>query len=42
MSMMLDGGVLPGSKDCRLSCATIGVDMGTFICPNQWKVTKSI
>ncbi len=35
LQWMLDGGVLPGSNDCELSCAIIGVDMGTFTCPNQ-------
>jgi hypothetical protein len=24
-----------GAKDCELSCATLMVDMGTFMCPNQ-------
>jgi hypothetical protein len=24
-----------GTRDCELSCATLMVDMGTFICPNQ-------
>ena len=42
LQWMLDGGVLPGSKDCELSCAVIGVDMGTFMCPNQCeKLCKS-
>lgn len=25
----------PGSKDCKLNCATLMTDMGTFMCPNQ-------
>ena len=32
---MLDGGVPPGSIGCELNCTIIGVDMGTFMCPNQ-------
>jgi hypothetical protein len=35
LQWMLDGSVNPGSDNCEIDCAVIGVDMGTFNCPTQ-------